>query len=82
MSETSAACQPIDACELSLSASDYRGYSYPTSVALTLWCGPAKPGLHGEHHGITNLEVRGSHMDSDNCREMHLMGAQRLREIK
>lgn len=76
MSETCTACWPIDACQPSLSASDYRGYSHPTSVALSLWCGPAKPGLHGEHHRIANL-LRGSHMDSDKWREMHLKGAQR-----
>lgn len=78
MSETCTVCQPIDACQLSLSASDYRRYSYPTNMARSLWCRPAKPGLHGEHHEITYLVVSGSHVDSDNCSEMHL----RLMEIK
>lgn len=79
MSETCAARWPIDACQLSLSVCDYRGYSYPTSMALTLWCGPAKPGLHGEHHGIAQVGVRGSHMDFGN--EMYVMGT-RLQEIE
>lgn len=45
-------------------------------------CGPANPGLHKEHHGIDNCGVRGSNMDSDNCRKMYLIGTLRLRAIK
>lgn len=46
---------------------------------FTLWCGPAKPGLHREHHGIATFGVRGSHIDSDNGREMLFDG---ILEIK
>lgn len=44
--------------------------------------GQPRPRQHWEHHGIANLGVRGNHMDSDNHREMHLIGSQRLTKIK
>lgn len=83
VSETCTACRPIDACQQSLSVSDYRGYSYPTSMALTFWCRPAKPKTTlRTSWNSWNLGVRGNHMYSDNSREMHLVGAQRLVKIK
>ena len=58
VSETRSACRPIDACQLSLSATDYRGNSYSVQPAWHLISGVGYPSiytLHGEYQGIVQF---------------------------